>query len=344
MKIGMAALVGALTFALSACATPTDTGIAEPGQASVTQSTVIYEDIARFWEAHDAIRAEPDRAEQQRLINRLYIDRGTPGLHAMIRARSYRSQEFVNAINTAPQYFDAVRPHTLQVAKYAPLIERRLANIRRIYPEAQPVPVYFVIGALRAGGTAIDGKLLIGAELAMTDSSIPSDELMADFPHLADYFASSPIDNLVALNLHEWVHTQQRSEGGVDLLSQALFEGVAEFVSTEGIGEPSQQPAITFGMGHHDAVIEAFASDIGQKDFSNWIWDSGENAFGQRDLGYYVGYAIAKGYVTSGRDADPIATLIELDYSDLDAVDAVVDSSGVFPREMAAYRAKMSAN
>ena len=51
----MAALVGALTFALSACATPTDTGIAEPGQASVTQSTVIYEDIARFWEAYDAI-------------------------------------------------------------------------------------------------------------------------------------------------------------------------------------------------------------------------------------------------------------------------------------------------
>ena len=307
-------------------------------RAETAETLVITDDIERFWLAYDLIIAENDTREQARLFNRLYLDRGTPGLHAMMRARSYRTAEFIQAINEAPAYWNAMRANTLDAELYAPAIEDGLARMRELYPANQAVPVYFVIGALRSGGTAIDGKLLIGAELAMADDTVPASELMARFPHLADYFEGNPRDNIVALNLHEWVHTQQRSEGGADLLSQALFEGVAEYVSTTAIGVPSSQPSIVFGLANSERVITRFANEIGSEDFSQWIWNDAQNEFGVRDLGYFVGFAIAKAYVEQGVDPDPITTLFELDYTDLDAVDRVVDSSGLFPQQVALYR------
>ena len=307
-------------------------------RAEVTETFVITDDINRFWRAYDMIVAEEDPREQARLFNRLYLDRGTPGLHAMMRARSYRTAEFIQAINEAPAYWNAMRANTLDAEGYAPAIEDGLARMRELYPANQAVPVYFVIGALRTGGTAIDGKLLIGAELAMADDTVPASELMTRFPHLADYFESNPRDNIVALNLHEWVHTQQRSEGGADLLSQALFEGVAEYVSTEGIGVPSRQPSIIFGLANYERVKTRFAAEIGSQDFSQWIWNDSTNEFGVRDLGYFIGYAVAKAYVEKGADPEPISTLIELDYTDLDAVDRLVDQSGFFPQQISLYR------
>ncbi len=326
--------VAVLPVSLTGCAAGQSAVPTQPA----TSPSVVTQDIDRFWTAYDLITAEDDPRIQTRILNEYYIDRGSPGLHAMMRARSYRTGEFIQAINEAPLFWNAVRANTMRAKALAPAIETGLGRMRSVYPASEPVPVYFVIGALRAGGTAIDGKLLIGAELAMADSSTPVAELMARFPHLASYFEGSPIDNIVALNLHEWVHTQQRSEGGVDLLSQALFEGVAEYVSTEAIGMRSRQPAIVFGEANARRVLSAFAGEIGNEDFSGWIWNDRTNDFGTRDLGYYVGYAIAESDVRNGGDPDAIGTLIELDYTDLDAVDAIVDASRLFDRPVSQYR------
>ncbi|MNN04245.1 hypothetical protein D3C81_1169660 [compost metagenome] len=48
-----------------------------------------------------------------------------------------------------------------------------------------------------------------------------------------------------------------------------------------------------------------------------------------RDLGYYVGYAITRGYYDHALDKTAaLKTMIELDYSDPAAVQAFVDASG----------------
>ncbi|MEM6328193.1 MAG: hypothetical protein AAF791_13850, partial [Bacteroidota bacterium] len=71
------ALLG-VTLVLSGCASvPTGS----------SPEVVVTDDIAHFWEAADAIEAVADSAEQVRLFQRLYIDRGTPGLEAMIARR-----------------------------------------------------------------------------------------------------------------------------------------------------------------------------------------------------------------------------------------------------------------
>ena len=336
-------LLLAVTLFLAGCATPATVSPALDKDAA-SGPTVVTSDIDRFWIAYDAIRAEPDEAVKLDLLNELYIDRGTPGLHAMNRARSYRTAEYLAMIANYPDYLEAVRSNTGQVAQYQEAIADGLSSLRRVYSRGSDVPIYFVIGAMRAGGTATDGKLLIGAELAMASAGMPTGEFTAPLDHLPAFIANDPISSLVALNLHEYVHTQQTSTGGNDLLSQSLFEGVAEYVSTEAIDLPSQQPSILFGKANRDAVIAAFVNDIDLTDFSGWIWNGTDNPFGERDLGYYIGYAIAEAYVTKAPDPSAaIAQLVELDYTDTCAVAAVVDQADVFDRPVAQLRSSLAA-
>ncbi|HEX9953171.1 MAG TPA: hypothetical protein VGB53_15480, partial [Rubricoccaceae bacterium] len=61
---------------------------------------------------------------------------------------------------------------------------------------------------------------------------------------------------------------------------------------------------------------------------------------GVRDLGYYVGYAIARRYYDRSDDKQAaVARLIELDYEDPLAVEALVEASGYFDRSMGELRA-----
>jgi len=303
------------------------------------QRIVITEDIPRFWTAYDAIRAEPDPLEKNKLLSALYIDAGTPGLHAMNRARSYQSSEYLTAIERYPNYLDAVRANTLNAdALQAPLTEG-MREISELYPDGEIVPIYLVIGAFRASGTANDGKMLFGAELALAESGMPTAEFEEPMPHLVDFIRGGPLEGIVPLALHEYIHAQQRSIGGNDLLSQALFEGVAEYLSTAALGKASEQPAIAYGEENREAVLDAFLRDIALEDYSGWIWNSADNEFGTRDLGYYVGYTITEAFIAASDDrSDAIKTLIELDYLDRDAVEAVVDASGVLPSPVSSYR------
>jgi len=324
---------------LTSCNVSTET--TPPGeiqQDEFSASRVYVEDISRYWDAYDAIQATSDPREKSRLFSAIYLDRGTPGLHAMMRARNYRSEEFLEAIEEYPEFWNSVRADTLRAADYVGPIEVALQEMKLIYPDGEDVPIYFVIGALRSPGTAIDGKLLIGAELAMATPETPAHELSERLSHLGSFFPNDPQAGLIDTNLHEYVHTQQQSLSGSDLLSQALLEGVAEYVSTEALGRASKQTSITYGLAHHDAVIAAFEKDILLEDYSGWIWNSTDNQFGTRDLGYYVGYAISKAYVGKSESSQrAIKTLIELDYRDPIDVRRIVDQSGVFPKPIKDY-------
>ena len=325
---------------LSACSAVEATPIVSHSPPMpVAQSEVITEDLARFWQAYDAVMSAPSREERIALMNRLYVDRGTPGLHALMRARRYSSAELVDAIMAHPRYFTAMRGRMSKVEASRMALQDGIERFNALYPAMRPYPIYIAIGALRTGGTAIDQKLLIGAELAFADPQVPVDEFGENLAHLPTYFATDPSASVVDLTVHEYVHSQQNVTGGYDLLSQALFEGVAEFVATKAMGKPSPTPAIDFGTANDARVRAAFEQDMFGTDYSNWIWNSDDNEFGMRDLGYYVGYAIAQRYVArAANEKAAIAELIELDYASRLQVEALVDRSGWFTRPVAEIR------
>lgn len=321
-----------LALIITACATP-------------NPSIVISSDIDHFWEAYDKIQATPDTSKQKEYLQTLFLDKGTPGLEAIMQARRYTIDSYLDAIHDYPRFWESMRPNMLKAKDLGPEIEEGVAAFEKLYPKSRPAKVYFTVGALRTNGTAMDSLVLIGSELALADESAVTEELPSSFGYLRAYFDSNPIENVVFLNVHEYVHTQQTTHGGYDLLSQCLFEGIAEFIPVIAMGEDSPTPAIAYGKIHDQAIQAAFTKEMFSPFYNNWIWNSKDNPFGTRDLGYYVGYAIAEKYYQAAADkSKAIETLLELDFTDTTAIENFVDQVGYFTQPIAQLKAAYEAS
>ncbi|MGB3542000.1 hypothetical protein [Rubrivirga sp.] len=308
--------------------------------AQTADEVVITADVERFWQAFDAVSAAPDSVAQYRLLDELFVAPGTPGLHALMERRGYTAEEYVTTILGAPRFWASVRENTLRAGDYAEEIGQVVERLRALYPALRPAQIFFTVGALRTGGTTLGDRVLIGSEIAMADSAAVTDELpdwLRD--NLRRHFDSNPIEDVVLLNAHEYVHTQQ-GEFGADLLSVALQEGVAEYVSVLAAEQPSAAPSVAFGQSNEPRVRDRFATEMFSGRWNDWLYNNTENTFGVRDLGYYVGYAIAEQYVERSADRTrAIARLIELDYQDPLAVETVVEASRYFDRPLDDLRA-----
>ncbi|MEZ4687372.1 MAG: hypothetical protein R3B47_15270 [Bacteroidia bacterium] len=307
--------------------------------AEKAASIVINEDIPRFWQAYDAIRATNDSSSQYSLLDSLYIRPATPGLKAFMERRQYRPQDFIHAINAYPRFWESVRENTLNSAKYAGAIEADVVRLHGLYPALKPAKIYFTIGALMSGGTTLDDKVLIGAEIAMGDTKVVTEELPEWLSaNLSRHFSNNPVNDVVLLNLHEYVHTQQKRHG-YDLLSQSLYEGVAEFVSVTAAEKPSTAPAVNYGKANDARIRARFVTEMFSPNWDDWLYNNFRNEFEVRDLGYYVGYAICEHYYTEAANKQQaIAKLIELDFGDKTAVEAFVDSTGYFLKPISEMR------
>jgi hypothetical protein len=297
------------------------------------QSTIVTTDIDHLWQAYDSIQTTDDAFKQVQFINQLFIERGSAGLPKMMAARRYTAQEYVDALKQFPLFWASIRGNMLKANTYGAGIAQGIEKLKTVYPALKPANVYFTVGALKSGGTALNGDVLIGSEIAMADAQTNVSEFTTKFTHLKPFFATNPINDLVFLNVHEYVHTQQKTDGGYDLLSQSVFEGVAEFVPTVALKTDSPTPAVAFGVKNNAWVRGVFEQEMFSPWIYRWIWNSFQNEFEQRDLGYYVGYAIAKKYYDNATDkALAIKTMIEIDYNQPKQVEAFVDKTGYFSK------------
>lgn len=304
-------------------------GSPSPVRVRAASQVVSDQDIVRFWQAFDAINATTDPAERLRLIQTIYIDPGTAGLHALMAARRYTAQQYVDAIVNWPQFWRSVRPLSARSQQAVASLNDDVARFRRLYPELRPASITYAIGVLRTGGTTTGDKVLIGAELALGDETVDVSELPEPLrTRLRVFFASRPFANNAQNNIHEYVHTQQQETQG-SLAQQVLREGVAELVAELITNRKPALPVYAYGPAHDAAIRQTFLAEMRGDDYDHWLWNSANNPFGVSDLGYYVGYRIARSYYDGARDKRrAIKELIELRYDDPAAVHALIDRSG----------------
>lgn len=305
---------------------------------------VFTEDIPRFWDAYDTVRALSDTLEQVRAVQRLYMDRGTPGLQGLIAARRYTASEFAAAIRTYPTYWQSIRANTLRAGELSQQIATGLAAFQKVYPAGRPADVYFAIGVLRTPGTIFEGRVLIGAELALADPRTVTSDLPPRLSNIAPYVARDPIAQVVPLNVHEYVHTQQR-EWDYRVLDLVLAEGIAEYLSVLATGVPSAYAPLEYERANRDSVSAVFARDLlSRQAVDRWLYNDTSNRFGVRDLGYAVGYEIARRYVVrSPNRRAAVRALVELNYANPRDVARVVDLSGYLKRPASAVLANIDA-
>ncbi|HJV79188.1 MAG TPA: Ig-like domain-containing protein [Paludibacter sp.] len=299
------------------------------------QSNLNTSDITNFWIAYDQICASRDSTRQYELLNSFFLEKGTPGLKAIMQARDYTAKSYIDAINNYPLFWNSIRPNTLKAVGMAKKIEIALGRLKKLYPALKPSKIYFTIGALRTGGTTQDGMVLIGSEIAMADSSTVSSEFPSSLKHLRPFFNSNPVRNVVFTNVHEYVHTQQKTTIAENLLGQSVLEGVAEFLAVKATAQPSTIPAMAYGRANEENVKRRFAQQMFNSFTGFWLYSNAENEFNMRDLGYYVGYTICERYYNQAADkAKAMQDMVELDYNNEAELADFVDKSAYFAQPM----------
>lgn len=291
--------------------------------AQTSKQTIISTDIDNFWSAFDQVKTTKDSLQQLAILQKEYVDKGTPGLKAFMQAKGYTTAAWLDCIRNYPKYWASIRQKTYQVKALNKEFDPYLKKFKQLYPELKPANIYFCIGAMRSGGTTLGDKVLIGAELATGDPEVDLSELPEGTKKwLNTYFGSQPFKNIVLLNMHEYVHTQEKRSGN-NLLGQSIFEGTADFVAELITGKVPGMPYMTYGRTNEAELKQKFKEQMFLTNFSDWLYNGTANSFGVGDLGYYMGYAICKTYYNQAKDKKAaIKTLIELDYGD----DAVVEN------------------
>ena len=174
---------------------------------------VYTSDIDNFWIAYDSIQTTKDSAKQIEYIKSLYINKGSAGLKAFIMARGNSAEKWVRLINQSPKFWASIRPNTLAVEKKSELIESSIGKLKDLYPELRNAKIYFTIGGLNSGGTTVGDMILIGAEIATgTASTDVSDLPEGTSRWLGSVFKEQSLNNIIPLNIHEYIHTLQKGE------------------------------------------------------------------------------------------------------------------------------------
>jgi len=291
-------------------------------------SKIITLDIDNFWIAYDSIEHITSKPEKIKIIQELYVDKGTLGLHSFMSARNYSAENFVELLEKYPKFWKSVRPNTLIVKKYSTEIEESLKRFKLLYPELKDATMYFTIGGLRSGGTVDDDMVLIGTEIAAADSLTDVSEFQSKW--LPNVFRKQSIQNLVYLNIHEYVHTQQ-SGGESTLLGNSLKEGACDFIAELILDKPISRDYIEYGKSHETELKLRFKKEMFLSDISDWL-GNGTNAKDVADLGYFMGYTICKAYYNLAINKEKaIKDIIQLDYSDEDDVDSFLANSNYYP-------------
>lgn len=304
------------------------------------QGNIITSDVTNFWLAYDKVQTTKDSIQQIQYLKELFIDKGTPGLEGIMKARRYTVNSYQKAINAYPNFWKTLRPNTLKIDEYTKSIEQGVDRFKKIYPDAKPAKIYFTVGALRTGGTTIEDKVLIGSEIALADSTVNASELKIDYGHLPKYFKTNiPHKSIVFGNVHEYVHTQQDTTIANSLLSKTLIEGVAEFVAEQALNTSSPNESIIYGKKNDQKIKDLFVKEMFTQFEVMWFWGNANNPFKTGDLGYYVGYAISKSYFEQAKNKEKaIKEMIELAYLDEKKVYQFIEDSKYFDKSIAEYQ------
>lgn len=295
------------------------------------QTAINTTDIDHFWTTYDAIQQAKDFSEKIFIINEQYINKGSKGLKAFMEVRQYNDTLWVELIDKLPKFWNSIRENTLNIKHKTAELEKAIIKLKDIYPELKPAEMYFTIGGLRSAGTVKDNMVLVGAEIATGNASIDVSEFTNNW--LKNVFQGQSLDNIVSLNIHEYIHTQQKPNGS-SLLSQVIREGSCDFIAELSIQKPLQTKYLSYGKANALSIKELFKKEMFLNDYTNWLYNGSQRSE-DADLGYYVGYEICKAYYQQAKNkTQAIKDIIELDFSNDQDVELFLERSGFYSEKI----------
>jgi len=257
------------------------------------------DDVDRFYRLYDAKHGHPTAAELQAQ----YLDPGSEALHQYVVSRIDNAAKLATAIEKRPDSYAQARACLPGLAKTKAQLPAVFARLAEVYPASTFPPVTFVIGRDSTGGTTTPDGILLGLE-TMCRTTLMGADVGDRFTHII---------------AHELAHVQQPAgqvdaPPGASLLFQSLLEGGAEFVAELTSGDVSYGHMKTWTRGKECAIEQAFLKDAPGTDISHWLYNGLGSPDKPGDLGYWVGYRIAKAYYANAADKkQAVSDLLNVD-------------------------------
>ena len=287
-----------------------------PGNVANDPADAVFvtTDIAHFWDAYDA----GGKDNQATPFQTMYLDRASPGLRDFIAARNVTAASLRQMVSGAPQYFAAIKSNMLSLAAESDVVDSIRANyeaMEAIYPAAVYPPVTFLVGRFSTAGTVRQSGMLIGTEFYSIDASTPLTEL----PPFARNNVQ-PLDSIPMIVAHEHVHVLQwnvrrlGAKSNKTLLDQSLLEGSADFLGELVSGSHINKHIHVYGLANEQQLWTDFQAAMNGTVITEWLYNQG-TATGDRpgDLGYFMGYRIAKAYYDKATDKNAaVRDIIEM--------------------------------
>lgn len=258
-----------------------------PGQARAPE--VRADDVDLFFKVYDRARGAPD-AE---MLQRDYLDQGSAGLARFAELRRISGKAIAEAIARDPAVYAEAR----RCAAAMPAVVRRVGDaadrLLSLHPGGSMPAVTIAIGRGRPVAVGEARGAYIGLE-ALCAWKAPG---------------ANVEDRAYRVITHELVHTRQT--GLADrtqhptVLQAALVEGTAEFMTELLTGSVAYRHLADAMKGRERALEEAFLRDADRPAIgSEWVFNSGAASDRPGDLGYRIGYRIAKTYYRNAADKE----------------------------------------
>ncbi len=250
-------------------------------------------DITRFWQAFDQLANAGSKEDSIQIIRDHYINQASKHFREFLKVRKFTAEEYVEKIGLYPLFWKSVRPLTEGIDKRKGEIDKIFQQLEVVIPNFRQPDVCFAIGTLRTGGTTSKNLLLIGADIAASDSTVEKSELS---PWLRSVIGNT--GDIVAMVAHETIHTHQINYRKTTLLTGSIKEGVADFITDRFLGLNINRPLHDYGNARECELWTEFETSMKTVpgDYSLWLYGGKSSGARPADLGYYIGYKIAEAY------------------------------------------------
>lgn len=273
---------------------------------------IVTTDVNRFFMLYDLADGRPSASDLQ-----AYIDTGSEGLRVLAERRDVTGARMAEAIRSRPVIYEQARECAKALPDVTTRLEASLSRLFEIYPEARSPKVTIAVGRGRPVGIGYpDTGVQIGLEALCA----------------AAFLNPDVEDRFVYVIAHEYVHVQQsvaltaRVNGETPtVLDVSLSEGVAEFIGELISGDVAYGGLREATQGREDEIETAFLADKDKTDLSDWVYNSRRDKPG--DLGYRVGYRIARAYYENSADKRQAVA----DMLDVTSPNAFLEKSGWYP-------------
>lgn len=250
--------------------------------ASTSQSVEVRtSDVTTFYQLYDAANGKPSATTLQQD----YIDKGTDGVRQFVPYRIISGEALAKEVGKDESVYMQARSCMDALPAVRIKLQGAFRRLASLDPQATFPPVTILIGRNNSGGTTGKSGVLIGLEVVCRSSWLQ--------PNLTD--------RLYHLIAHEYGHVEQspaldEDSENTTVLRQSLIEGVAELMAKLTSGQVSNVHLQTWTAGHAKEIDQRFLTNAGKKDISAWLYNGVGTPEKPGDLGYWVGYRIAKAY------------------------------------------------